>query len=650
MRATFSSSIIALLLLLSSSFAQQVSGKYPITFVPLTKVKLTDTFWLPKIKTVQQVTIRHAFEKCEEEGRLENFLIAGGQKKGTVRGKMPFDDTDVYKIIEGASYSLMNVPNSVLDAYLDSVIALIAVGQEADGYLTTWLTIDPHNPPAWWVPKEGGRWVREQTSHELYNSGHLFEAAAAHYLATGKRTLLNIALKNADLLVKTFGYGKLTLPPGHQIVETGLIKLYHITGNTQYLALAKFFLDIRGDSTTHQLYGPYSQDHKPVLQQDEIVGHAVRAVYMYAGMTDIAALYNDENYLRAVLKIWNNMVSRKMYITGGIGSRHDGESVGDDYELPNETAYCETCASIGTVYWGARLFSLTGKAEYFNVIERVLYNALLAGISLDGTTFFYVNPLASDGKYAFNHGACTRQPWFDCSCCPTNLIRFIPSLPGFFYASQRDTLYVNLYASNTATLVTEQDTLIIEQKTDYPWEGKIEVTITPSIEKERTLRFRIPGWVRNEVLPGDLYQYSDAKAPKFVLTVNGKETNYCIVNGYISLTRQWHKGDVVQIHFPLEVRTFRAHEKVTANRGLAALEAGPLVYCVESNDNNGSVDNIILQSKMDIKRVQRRDMLGGITALEIQLKDHSKTNVTAIPYFSWANRGATAMKVWLPLH
>ena len=407
---------------LQSHAQSRQHADYPISMVDIKKVELTDNFWLPKIRTVQRTTIAYGFQKCDEEGRLESFLIAGqrlptgrviddssrGKKQEKVRGKFPFDDSDIYKVIEGASLSLISAPNKELDAYLDSIIAIVKIGQEPDGYLTTWFTIDPTNPIARWVPKTGARWTREQSSHELYNSGHLFEAAVAHYTATGKRNFLDIAIKNADLLVENFGPGKLTMPPGHQIVETGLIKLYRVTGNETYLKLAKQYLDWRGDSATHHLYGEYSQDHKPVVQQNEIVGHAVRAVYMYAGMTDVAALYNDSLYLNAVMRIWQNMVGRKMYLTGGIGAKHEGEALGKDYELPNLTAYGETCASIGDVYWNARLFMLSGDAKYFDVIERTLYNGLLSGLSLDGKNFFYTNPLEADGRFKFNEKTNTR--------------------------------------------------------------------------------------------------------------------------------------------------------------------------------------------------------------------------------------------------
>ena len=333
------------------------------------------------------------------------------------------------------------------------------------------------------------------------------------------------------------------IPPGHQIVETGLIKLYRVTGNEKYLELAKYFLDWRGDSTTHKLYGEYSQDHKPVVQQGEIVGHAVRAVYMYAGMTDIAAMYKDSAYLNAVMRIWSNMVERKMYLTGGIGAKHEGESLGKDFELPNLTAYGETCASIGDVYWNTRLFMLTGDAKYFNVIERTLYNGLIAGISLDGKNFFYVNPLESDGKFKFNSGADTRQPWFDCSCCPTNLIRFIPSLPGLIYAVHEETLYVNLYASNKAEVNLKSGKVNIEQQTGYPWNGDVGITVIPEKSEQFVLKLRVPAWVENKVLPGNLYSYNNAGKSKVSVTLNGKDVHYNEQNGYIVIDKTWEKND-----------------------------------------------------------------------------------------------------------
>jgi DUF1680 family protein len=645
-------SFMLLCLISVQNYGQQKNyTDYSISMIGPDKVKLTDSFWLPKIRTVQNTTIAYGFDKCQKEGRLENFLIAGGKKQGKVRGKMPFDDSDVYKIIEGASYSLMNEPNKELDAYLDSVIAVIKDGQEPDGYITTWFTINPNKPPASWVQKTGKRWTGESGSHELYNSGHLFEAAAAHYIATGKRNLLDIAIRNADLLVRSFGPGKLTIPPGHQIVETGLIKLYRITHNEKYLELAKYFLDWRGDPKTHRLYGKYSQDHIPVTKQTEIVGHAVRAVYMYVGMTDIAAIYNDSAYLKAVKNIWNNMVERKMYITGGIGAKHEQESLGGDYELPNLTAYCETCAAVGNVYWNNRLFMLTGDAKYYDIIERTLYNGLISGISLDGKSFFYVNPLEADGKFRFNQGARTRQHWFDCSCCPTNLMRFIPSLPGLIYAVQKDALYVNLYMSNKATVSVNNKPITIEQQTTYPWQGDINIIINPEKAGEFTLNLRIPGWAQNQVLPSDLYSYTDALKGKVIITVNGQEIKYRTHLGYAVITRKWSAGDEVKITLPMSICHIIANEKVKDDKNLAALEYGPIVYCVEGIDNNNQLDNLTLPDNAALKIEKRVDLLSGVNIITGDVPSNNGKalfKLTAVPYYVWSNRGEGTMKVWLP--
>jgi hypothetical protein len=630
---------------------QKKYADYPISMVDINKVKVSDNFWLPKIQTVQNITIALGFDKCRQEGRMENFLIAGGKMRGKTRGKMPFDDTDLYKIIEGASNSLISTPNKKLDVYLDSVIDLIKIGQESDGYITTWFTIDPTHPPAPWVEKTGKRWTGESSSHELYNSGHLFEAAVAHYAATGKRNFLDIAIKNADLLVSSFGVGKLTIPPGHQIVETGLIKLFRVTHNKKYLELAKNFLDWRGDSTTHHLYGEYSQDHKPVIQQHEIVGHAVRAVYMYAGMTDVGAMYDDSTYLKAVFDIWENMVEKKMSLTGGIGAKHNGESLGSDYELPNLKAYNETCASIGDVYWNNRLFMLTGDAKYFDIIERTLYNGLISGLSLDGKNFFYVNPLEANSKFQFNCGAGTRQPWFDCSCCPTNLIRFIPSLPGLIYAVQKDTLYVNLYASSAATVNLENKNIIIEQQTDFPWRGEVKIKIKPKISEQFTLKLRIPGWAQNKVLPSSLYTYTDTISSDIILAVNGEKSNYYIDHGYAVITRRWELGDSINISLPMYIRRVIANKRIKDDENLIALEYGPIVYCVEGIDNNNQLDNLTLPDDATLKVEKRNDLLQGVNIISgnIPTKDGLTTRIfTAVPYYAWSNRGAGTMKVWLP--
>jgi len=618
---------------------------YPISSIDIKNVILTDSFWLPKIKLIQDTTIKHAFQKCAEEGRMDNFLIAGGKMQGKVRGAMPFDDTDLYKIIEGASYSLISMPNAKLDAYMDSIISIIKVGQEPDGYITTWFTIDKAHPPADWVKAHDKRWEGEQSSHELYNSGHLFEAAAAHYWATGKRNFLDIALKNADLLVANFKPGNVTIPPGHEIVETGLIKLYHITHNEDYLTLSKFFVDLRGDSTTHKLYGAYSQDHVPVTQQSEALGHAVRAEYLYAGMTDIAAIYGDPAYSNALDRLWNNTVYKKTYLTGGVGAIHDGEQFGKDYELPNLTAYAETCASIGSVWWNQKMFQLSGDAKYYDVLERTLYNGLISGISTDGKKFFYTNPLESDGKFLFNRGACTRQSWFDCSCCPTNMIRFLPSLAGLIYATKGDTVYTNLFISSDAQLKSKSTGIKISQQTGYPWNGDVRLKINPDQKTKFTLQVRVPGWLRNEVMPGDLYSYGDANESMLTLKINGKDESINISNGYISIAREWDKNDEVTFSFPMPVRKVIAKSDVADNTNKIAFERGPIVYCAEQVDNKNLSDitvpsQINLQAKREVLLGQPVDVLTGkINNEELKL----------IPYYLWSNRGVNKMKVWIPV-
>lgn len=614
---------------------------YELTPVNIQNVKLNDEFWLPIIRRVQERTIEYALAKCEEEGRFDNFLMAGGKMEGTVKGEMPFDDTDVYKIIEGASNSLISAPNPALESLLDSLVSIIKIGQEPDGYLTTWRTINPAKPPAPWVEvKEGKRWESLFMSHELYNAGHLYEAAAVHFKATGKRNFLDVALKNADLMVQTFGEGehKIHAVPGHQIIETGLIKLYQITGNEVYIDLAKYFLDNRGNPENHELFGPYSQDHVPVIQQDEVVGHAVRAVYMYAAMTDIAALQNDSLYEEAVDKLWDNMVNKKMYVTGGIGAKHEGEAFGENYELPNLTAYNETCASIGDVYWNHRLHNLKGDVKYFDVIERTLYNGLISGLSLDGQKFFYPNALESDGTYEFNQGACTRKDWFDCSCCPTNVIRFIPSIPGLIYSKDdNNTVYVNLYASSIANIELNGKKVKVTQNTAYPWNGTVKMSM--EADAETTLKFRVPGWSRNEVLPGNLYQYTDPSTEQPSIHINGEAEDISIQDGYIEITRNWMADDTIELTFPMEVRMVKASDMVEEDKGKLSMEYGPLVYAIEEIDNP-NIDEISV-STSDEYKVERESILEGVNTI-------SNEKLKAIPYYAWSNRGIGKMKVWIP--
>ncbi|WP_216650012.1 glycoside hydrolase family 127 protein [Lewinella sp. W8] len=618
-------------------------ASYPIEPVDIRNVRMEDDFWLPIIERVQEKTIEYAIAKCEEEGRMENFLIAGGQMEGEVRGEMPFDDTDLYKIIEGASNSLISAPNDELESLVDSLISIIAVGQEANGYLTTWRTIDPAKPPAPWVEvREGRVWESLAASHELYNAGHLYEAAYTHHLATGKRNFLDIALKNADLMVATFGNGegKISAVPGHQIIETGLLKLYELTQREEYLQLARYFLDHRGKPKHHDLFGPYSQDHLPVVNQREVTGHAVRAVYMYAAMTDIGVLMQDEAYQRAVRALWENMVHKKLYITGGIGARHEGESFGENYELPNLTAYSETCAAIGSVYWNHRLHRQNGDVDYLDVLERTLYNGLISGLSLDGTKFFYPNALESDGKYTFNRGACTRQGWFDCSCCPTNLIRFIPAIPGLLYAKRADSVYVNLYAASTSDLTVSGQSITLTQRTGYPYDGRVDLTVSVEQQQSFSLKLRIPSWARNQPVPGPLYSYVDSLAPTPSLLLNGRPLDAPVEGGYWIVSRQWADGDQLTLDFPMPVRMVTADARVEENRGKFSLERGPLVYAIEEMDN-AQIDRVTIEPNTALTSRHRTDILEGVQVIE-------GDQITAIPYYLWSNRGIGKMKVWIP--
>ncbi len=457
---------------------------YPFRPVPFTAVHLDDTFWAPRLETNRITTIPYAFAKCEASGRMDNFERAAAVLRGeNISNRkppgFPFDDTDPYKVLEGASYSLSVRSDPQMSTYLDHLVSLIASAQEPDGYLYTTRTIDPEHPHPWSGKQ---RWVNEEDlSHELYDAGHLFEAAAANYQATGETNLLNVALKEADLLVNTFGPGtnQLHIWPGHEIVEMGLAKLYRVTGDQRYIALAKYFLDVRGSLSGGD---DYHQSRIPPVDQTEAIGHAVRAGYLYSGMADVAALTGDEDYVQAIDRIWENCVGKKIYLTGGIGARPNGEAFGNNYELPNLTAYNETCAAVANVFWNQRLFLLHGDAKYVDVLERTLYNGLLAGVSLSGTKFFYPNPLESAGDYE-------RSPWFGCACCPGNITRFLPSLPGYFYAQQGGKIYVNLFAAGTADLtLADGRKLTLTQATTYPWNGAIKITTT--LERSRSSRWQ----------------------------------------------------------------------------------------------------------------------------------------------------------------
>jgi len=621
---------------------------YPINPVSFVAVKATDQFWAPRIRINQDITIPIALGHCYNTGRVDNFKKAGKLIPGYFDTQFTFDDTDIYKIIEGAAYSIQMYPNSQLDAQMDSLIEYIRVAQEPDGYLYTARTAGKPGTLHEWVGEK--RWEKDpDLSHELYNCGHLYEAAVAHYQATGKRNLLDIAIKNADLLVRDFGPGKLAYEPGHQVVEMGLAKMYRVTGKKEYLDLGKFFLDLKGKGHS----GEYSQTHKPVIEQDEAVGHAVRANYMYSGMADVAALTGNESYLHAIDKIWENVAGKKLYVTGGVGATGSGEAYGRNYELPNMSAYCETCAAIANVYWNYRLFLLHGESKYYDVLERTLYNGLLSGVSLEGDRFFYPNPLESVGQHS-------RSAWFGCACCPSNVCRFIPSVPGYVYAQKDEKLYVNLFMQSESELTIQKNPVHITQKTDYPWNGDVTMELTPKKAKAFTLMIRVPGWAKNQPVPSDLYRYVNPKTEPVKLMINGVETPYAIgADGYIALNRKWKKGDKVSLSFPMSVKRVQAHDMVEDDLGKVSLERGPIVYCLEWPDNDEKVLNTVLEDNAPITATAYLPTeLKGIVRLEANALSTKKgpnqeiirvpKTIKAIPFYAWANRGQGEMAVWIP--
>ena len=639
--------ILAIIFIFAVSCTSDVSD-YPIEPIPFTEVTISDNFWAPRVATNRDVTIPFALNKNEETGRMDNFRKAAGRIEGNYEGRR-FNDTDVYKVLEGIAYSLNTYPDSKLEEKVDRLIEEIAAAQEPDGYLYAARTVDPENP----APGAGAeRWINLQGSHELYNSGHLFEAAVAHYEATGKTNFLNIAIKNADLLVETFGPGRRQDAPGHQVIEMGLSKLYRATGNNDYLELARFFLDQRGLPHESEPYpeGPfamynedfYKQDHLPVVEQTEAWGHAVRAVYMYSGIADVASLLGDQNYQEAIDKIWQNVTTKKIYITGGVGARHTTEAFGEDYELPNASAYTETCAAIGNVFWNYRMFLANGESKYIDILEKTMYNGLASGVSLSGDKFFYQNPLESKSRYQ-------RSPWFDVSCCPGNMVRFLPSVPGYVYAKKEKELFVNLFIDSEMNTEMGRGRLKFIQKSNYPWEGSLLMTVIPERKSEFTVSIRIPGWAMNSAINGDLYTYITNIDNKVEISVNGEPVEANLIDGYIKLSRVWSSGDKILVDLPMPVRLVASNQNIEDNRGKVAIQRGPIVYCLEETDNT-DVFNLIIPDEENLKFRYQTSLLNGTGIVEGESIDSSGSNVkiTAIPYALWANREVGQMAVWLP--
>ena len=645
------SSILTLIFAGSVLYAEsgQLQQDYPYQPIPFTKVEFTDSFWLPRMETNRTKTIPFAFKMCEDTSRLENFKIAAGLSTKNWDGDFGFNDTDIYKVVEGASYALMVKPDPALDKYLDEVISYIVAAQEDNGYLYT----------AWTARAKDHRnninccynnqpWDNLANSHELYNAGHMYEAAAAHYLATGKKSFLNVATKNADLICDVFGPGKNEDVPGHQEIELGLVKLYRVTGNVKYLNQAKWFLDRRGKIDR----GSYSQQHKPVTEQTEAVGHAVRANYMYSAMADVAAITEDADYLKAIDTLWNNVADTKLYVTGGTGARNAGEAYGDNYELPNRSAYCETCAAIANVYWNHRMFLLHGESKYIDVMERSLYNNVLSGVSLDGMKFFYPNPLESVTGY-------DRSPWFGCACCPSNICRFMASVPGYVYAVKENKVFVNLFVNSKSTFDIDSAPITLTQETKYPWNGDVEIQVSPKTQTQFALNIRIPDWAQNKDSSSPLYTFVEQLDKPVKISVNGKAYPAKKHNGYAIINRTWNQGDVVGVSFPIQPRRVLCDERVTEDKGKTAIQYGPLVYCIEWPDvEGGKVLNLLLEKNVPLTTEFKPDLFDGVTvisgtAFELEKSQDDTLKKTprkfsAIPYYAWSHRGKGPMAVWLP--
>jgi hypothetical protein len=624
--------------------------------VPFTAARFEDAFWRPRLEVNREVTVRYDLEQCERTGRIRNFAVAGGLEEGDFEG-IYYNDSDVYKVIEGAAYSLATKRDPALEAALDEIVAKIAAAQEEDGYLYTIRTIQGAKISQAAAGPE--RWSNLAHSHELYNVGHLYEAAVAHHLATGKRNLLDVALRNADLVAKVFGpgEGQRRDVPGHEEIEIGLVKLYRMTGERRYLDLAKFFLDMRGRSDVRKTYGEYAQDHMPVVEQTEPVGHAVRAGYLYSGMADVASILGEKDYVRALERVWDRLVSRRLYLTGGMGAHRHNEGFGEDYDLPNATAYNETCAAIALALWAHRMFLLTGESRFADVFERVVYNGLLSGVSFSGDRFFYPNPLACDGATPFNQGTLGRAPWFDCSCCPVNVVRFLPSLPGHAYAVRADAIFVNFYAAGEATIRTSAGPVRIVQETRYPWEGRIALRVEPERPGPLEVHLRIPGWALGKPVPSDLYRDLDGPTDAVDLRVNGSTVRFEHENGYAVVRREWKKGDILELVLPMDVRFVAAHPAVAANLGRIAVERGPLVFCFEGADNGGSVEDLVLSRGGRRGYRFESGHLQGVGVVEVEATRLAKTadgsirrepaTARAIPYYAWAHRELGPMAVWM---
>ncbi|MBI9017066.1 MAG: glycoside hydrolase family 127 protein [Phycisphaerae bacterium] len=609
--------------------------------VPFWHVEITDRFWANRINTNRIVTIPSVLEKCRQ-GRIANFANVAANNNADFIGIF-YDDSDLYKVIEGIAYSLTIHPDPKLENTVDDIIDEIAGAQWSDGYLNTYYSLPDKNPE--------NRWTDLEHKHELYCAGHLIEAAIGYYHATGKTKLLDVASKFISFIHSVFGKDKKIGVPGHQELELALIKLYRLKKDKKHLELAKFFLEERGNNKNRKTYGTYAQDHKPITEQTEAVGHTVRAMYMYCAMADVDAESPAPRYHKTLIALWENIVTKKMYITGGIGSRHEMESFGVDYELPNKSAYSETCAAIGNIMWNHRMFLLEPNARYIDIIETTLYNIFAASTAISGDKFFYVNPLESDGKFLFNKNSATHQTWFDCSCCPTNIVRFVPKIAEYIYALGKNELFINLYIASKINTEFSGQKVNFTMATDYPTDENIQINVEPESETKFTIKLRIPCWSQNSPLPEDLYRYLDNQNHDVTISINGQIIDYQIKNGYAIISRIWCKGDRIEMTIPMPVRLVLAHEKAIDNHQKVALQRGPIVYCVEEIDNIVPVSKITISKDAVLEAKFHKDLFNGLNVISGNTQNPADNNKTckfaAIPYYAWAHRGTGQMTVWL---
>jgi len=616
--------------------------------VKFSTVQITDAFWKPRMDKVASVTVPVCIEQTEvKTGRIRNFERVAGTRDGKFEGIF-YDDSDVFKALEAMAYTLKTKPDPKLEAKCDEWIDKIAAAQQKDGYINTYYTLTGLDK----------RWT-DMSMHEDYNTGYLLEAAVAYYNATGKRKLLDVGIRMVEHMMSLFGPGKRHWVTGHQELELALVKVYQVTDDKRFLDFSHWLLEERGHGYAHGYTWTdwkdtaYAQDIKPVSLTTQITGHAVRAMYLYTGAADVAAYTGDEGYLKAMNTVWDDVVERNMYITGGIGSSGSNEGFSKDYDLPNERAYCETCASVGMVFWNQRMNRLTGQTKFIDVLEKSLYNGALDGLSLAGDRFFYGNPLASSGTHF-------RREWFGTACCPSNIARLIASLGDYIYASDPQSIYVNLFVGSNTSIDLAKGKVEIRQETEYPWKGMIKLTVNPEQPQSFALKIRLPGWAKGNPGAGALYKFLDEGPANFAtLKVNGQAQNLKLDNGYLILERSWNKGDVVELNLAMPIRRVVARDEVKDNENRMALQRGPLVYCVEGVDHNGSAWNLIVPDQVTFTPQWRPDLLGGVMTLTgtgmaiVPTKDGIgaqtiKQKISAVPYFSWCNRGSNQMLVWLP--